>query len=60
MWPICRRQLRRKTSLYQTSLLKKLVSKSLKTPRQFHLVKEQFKRVVAERLSGSPPEALDR
>jgi predicted AAA+ superfamily ATPase len=23
-------------------------------------VKERFKRVVAERLSGSPPEALDR
>jgi hypothetical protein len=41
-------------------LLKKLVSKSLKLPRQLHLVKERFKRVVAERLSGNPPEALDR
>jgi hypothetical protein len=47
-------------AVVQTSLLKKLVSKSLKTPRQFHLVKERFKRVDAERLSGSPPEALDR
>ena len=41
-------------------MLKKLVSKSLKTPRQFHLVKERFKRFIAEWLSGGPPEALDR